>query len=233
MKLFQNNFCIINYSESLEELIDKTVEVLNKKIKEYENIFNINIKDKIVINYFDKLEEFREFIYDIRGERNSLPEYAKGTYDNGMINAYIDINLLDKKIYNASHELFHILYLKQILNGDLRNRIVWYDEGMAQFISGEKDYLNDEKEFIKYYKELKEKNKIIPNLNELYHGTSFMNDNYNGYQLSYLSIRYLYEILSEEEFYSLLFDIDKVKEIGCDIAEKAIKYFNDRLKRLV
>ena len=229
MKLFQNNFCIINYTESLEELIDKTVEVLNKKIKEYENIFNITIKDKIVINYFDNLEEFREFIYEIRGERNSLPAYAKGTYDKGMINAYIDINLFDKKIYNASHELFHILYLKHILNGDLRNRIVWYDEGMAQFMSGEKDYLKDEKEFKEFYIQAKQRNKIIPNLNELWHGNSFYNDNYNGYQLSYLSIRYLYEALSEKEFYSLLFDIEKVKEIGCDIAEKAIKYFENKL----
>lgn len=229
MKLFQNDFCVINYSESLEELIDKTLEVLNKKIKEYENIFNINIKDKIVINYFDNLEEFRQFIYDIRGNRDSLPEYAKGTYDNGMINAYIDINLFDKKIYNASHELFHILFLKHILNGDLRNRIVWYDEGMAQFMSGEKDYLKDEKEFKNYFIESKEKNKILPNLNELWHGNSFYNDNYNGYQLSYLSIRYLYETLSKKEFYSLLFDIEKVKEIGCDIAEKAIKYFDNKL----
>lgn len=229
MKLFQNNFCIINYSDSLEELIDKTVEVLDNKIKEYENIFNINIKDKIVINYFDKLEEFREFIYDIRGERNSLPEYAKGTYDNGMINAYIDINLFDKKIYNASHELFHILYLKHILNGDLRNRMVWYDEGMAQFMSGEKEYLNDEKEFKEFYIQAKQRNKITPNLSELYHGNSFYNDNYNGYQLSYLSIRYLYETLSEEEFYSLLFDIEKVKKIGCDIAKKTIKYFENKL----
>lgn len=229
MKLFQNNFCIINYSESLEELIDKTVEVLNKKIKEYENIFNINIKNKIVINYFDNLEDFRKFIYDIRGNRDSLPEYAKGTYDNGMINAYIDINLFDKKIYNASHELFHILYLKHILNGDLRNRIVWYDEGMAQFMSGEKDYLKDEKEFKGFYIQAKQRNRIIPNLSELYHGNSFYNDNYNGYKLSYLSIRYLYETLSEKEFYSLLFDIEKVKEIGCDIAEKAIKYFENKL----
>ena len=229
MKLFQNNFCIINYSESLEELIDKTVEVLNKKIKEYENIFNITIKDKIVINYFDKLEEFREFIYDIRGERTSLPEYAKGTYDKDMINAYIDINLFDKKIYNASHELFHILYLKHILNGDLRNRIVWYEEGMAQFMSGEKDYLKDEKEFKEFYIQAKQRNKITPNLNELYHGNSFYNENYDGYHLSYLSIRYLYETLSKKEFYSLLFDIEKVKEIGCDIAEKAINYFSNKL----
>ena len=229
MKLFQNDFCVINYSESLEELIDKTLEVLNKKIKEYENIFNINIKDKIVINYFDNLEEFREFIYDIRGNRDSLPEYAKGTYDNGMINAYIDINLLDKKIYNASHELFHILYLKHILNADLRNRIVWYDEGMAQFMSGEKDYLKDEKEFKEFYIQAKQRNRIIPNLNELWHGNSFYNDNYNGYQLSYLSIRYLYEALSEKEFYSLLFDIEKVKEIDCDVADKAINYFSNKL----
>ena len=229
MKLFQNNFCIINYSESLEELIDKTVEVLNKKIKEYEKIFDINIKDKIVINYFDNLEEFREFIYDIRGENKSLPEYAKGTYDNDMINAYIDINLLDKKIYNASHELFHILYLKYILNGDLRNRIVWYDEGMAQFMSGEKDYLKDEKEFKEFYIQAKQRNKIIPNLSELYHGNSFYNENYDGYQLSYLSIRYLYESLTEKEFYSLLFDIEKVRELGSDVLIKMYKYYDMKL----
>lgn len=229
MKLFQNDFCIINYSDSLEELIDKTVEVLDNKIKEYENIFNINIKDKIVINYFDNLEEFREFIYNIRGERKSLPEYAKGTYDKDMINAYIDIKLFDKKIYNASHELFHILYLNHILNGDLRNRIVWYDEGMAQFMSGEKDYLKEEKEFKNYFIESKQRNKIMPNLNELYHGNSFYNENYDGYMLSYLSIRYLYETLTEKEFYSLLFDINKVRKIGCDILNKMYTYYDMKL----
>ena len=81
--------------------------------------------------------------------------------------------------------MFHILYLKHILNGDLRNRIVWYDEGMAQFMSGEKDYLKDEKEFKEFYIQAKQRNRIIPNLSELYHGNSFYNDNYNGYKLSY------------------------------------------------
>lgn len=228
MKIFENDFCIINYSNSLEELIHKTAKVLDIKIKEYEKIFDISIKDKIIINYFDNLEEFREFIYEIRGNRDSLPEYAKGTYDKNMINAYIDINLLDKRIYNASHELFHILYLKYILNGDLRSRIVWYDEGMAQFMSGEKDYSKDKNQFIKYYKNAKIRNKVIPNLNQLWHGNSFYNENYDGYQLSYLSIRYLYETLSKKEFYSLLFDIDKAREIGCDVAEKAIKYFDNK-----
>ena len=41
MKLFQNDFCVINYSDSLEELIVKTLEVLETKIREYEKIFDI------------------------------------------------------------------------------------------------------------------------------------------------------------------------------------------------
>ena len=101
---------------------------------------------------------------------------------------------------------------------------------MAQFMSGEKDYLKDEKEFKNYFIESKQRNKIIPNLSELYHGNSFYNEKYNGYMLSYLSIRYLYETLTEKEFYSLLFDIDKVRELGCDILNKMYKYYDMKLK---
>ena len=35
--------------------------------------------------------------------------------------------------------------MKYILKDDYSKRIVWYDEGMAQFMSGEKDKYNDEK----------------------------------------------------------------------------------------
>ena len=76
--------------------------------------------EKIQINYFDSLEKFREYIYSLRGERKSLPEYATGTFDNGMINTFIKPNLFvgsplyNKALYLANHELFHIMYQELI-----------------------------------------------------------------------------------------------------------------------
>ena len=136
-KILETDLCRINYSNSLEELANATVNLLQNKIVEYKKLFNIEFDEQIIVNYFDNLEEFREFIYKIRGERESLPKYAKGTYDDGMVNAYIETDTQLKRLYTASHELFHILYMKYILKNDYSKRIVWYDEGMAQFISGE------------------------------------------------------------------------------------------------
>lgn len=218
----------INYSESLEELINVTLELLKNKTKEYEKLFNIEIKE-IRINYFDDIEKFRNFIYEIRKEK-SLPEYATGTYDKGMINAYIEKEKQSKRVFTASHELFHILYMKHILNDDYSKRIVWYDEGMAQFMSGEKDRLKDENKFKEFYQKVKENTKIIPNLNKLEHGKSFYNDNYNGYDLSYLSIKYLSEILDKKEFINLMSDFNQIKEIGKNIVDNMFDYYNTKYK---
>ena len=117
-KILETNLCRINYSDSLEELSNATVKLLQNKIVEYKKLFNIEFDKQIIVNYFDDLEEFREFIYKIRGERVSLPKYAKGTYDDGMVNAYIEPDTQLKRLYTASHELFHILYMKYILKND-------------------------------------------------------------------------------------------------------------------
>ena len=160
-KILETSLCRINYSESLEDLARATISVLNKKIIEYNTFFGITIQKKIIVNYFDTVEKFREFIYKIRGERDSLPEYARGTYDNGMVNACVNPKFQLKRLYTASHELFHILYMKYILNNDYLKRIVWYDEGMAQFMSGEKDSLNDNSIFKDFYMKVKEETKML------------------------------------------------------------------------
>ena len=195
-KVLEINLCKINYAESLEDLAQARLSLLEKKIIEYNTFFDISIQEKIIVNYFDTVEEFREFIYEIRGESNSLPEYARGTYDDGMVNAYVNPKFQLKRVYTASHELFHILYMKYILNNDYSKRIVWYDEGMAQFMSGEKDSLKDDSVFKDFYMKVKETTKVIPQMNTLEHGNSFVNEDYNGYDLSYLSIKYLSEVLS-------------------------------------
>ena len=224
-RILKTNNCIINYSNTLEKLAKETINILDKKINEYKEIFNIELDELIKVNYFDDKEEFRKFIHEIRGEK-TLPEYATATYDKGMINAYINDEKQLERIYTASHELFHIMYMNYILKDDYSKRIVWYDEGMAQFYSGEKDKYNDINKFKEFYLKVKNNTKEIPNLNELIHGESFVNDKYNGYNLSYLSIRYLSEILTKEEFINLLGNFDEIKKYGTNIVNEMFNYFD-------
>ncbi len=159
-------------------------------------------------------------------KKRSLPKYAKATYDSGMINAYIEPDKQLESLHKPSHELFHILYMKYILKGDYSKRIVWYDEGMAQFMSGEKDKVSDEDTFKKFFLRVKENTKAIPNLNDLKHGNSFCNDKYNGYDLSYLSIKYLNDILTSEEFLKLMSDFSSIQKYGNDIVTKMFSYYD-------
>ena len=230
MKKLETDLCKINYSDSLENLAEATVPILNQKILEYKLFFNISNNEQIIVNYFDNVEEFREFIYSLRGEKDSLPEYARGTYDNEMVNACVNPKFQLKRLYTASHELFHILYMKYILKGDYSKRIVWYDEGMAQYMSGEKNSLNDENMFYEFYLKVREQTKEIPQMNDLKHGDSFVNNNYNGYELSYLSIKYLSEILSTEQFKNLMSDFSKINAFGKNIIQEMFNYYDKKFK---
>jgi len=231
-----NKLYILNSPDSLNYITDKLNDIFPNKIDEYKKIFKIDFIEPIKINYFDDIDKFRSFIYDIRGRKDTLPSYAVGTYDKGMINAYIDPNIIvdspkyKKKLYLPCHELFHILYMKYILKNDYSKRIVWYDEGMAQFLSGEKNELLDEVEFNSYFNKVKDNTKIIPELNNLEHGNSFSNDNYDGYALSYLSIRYLSEILDENEFYDLMSDFNKIRNYGSTIIQDMFNYYTDKFE---
>lgn len=214
---------------TLIPLVTEMKNIFLIKIEEYKKLFNVDQLDQITINYFDDINNFRDFIYSIRGKKESLPMYAKGTFDMGMINGYVDKNNQTLRLYNANHELFHILYLKYILKNDFSKRIIWYDEGMAQFLSGEKDYLLNFDKFKNYYIKVKEETIIIPKLNEIKHGINFCNNNYNGYDLSYLCIRYLNEILNDNEFKNLMINFDKIKDYGNNIITNMFLYYDDIL----
>ena len=222
-------YCL-SCADSLKDIALSILPKFETKLEEYYKLFGITKFRKIRINYFDDIQEFRDFIFNIRKE-NTLPSYATGTYDKGMINAYISSDNIDRKmLHTASHETFHIMYLELILKRDYSKRIVWYDEGMAQFYSGEWDYLDDEEKFKNFFDTVKKNTKVLPNLNEIQHGSKFCNEEYNGYYLSYIAIRYLSEILSSEEFRNLMADFDKIKIIGNNIVVEAFEYYNNLFK---
>lgn len=228
----ENKTIKINYPETLSQFALQSLSLLEQKIKKYKIIFNCQNIEPITINYFDNINEFRNFIYDIRGEKESLPNYATGTCDNGMINAYIDPNNQINRRYTASHELFHILYMKYILNNDYTKRIVWYDEGMAQLMSGEMDYLYVNDNFELFYQKVKEETKQIPNINNIDHGTNFCNENYNGYDLSFLALKYLQETLNNEQFLQLAPQFSKIKMLGNNIVQNMFEYYDEKFKKV-
>lgn len=225
---YESDKYIIYGPDSLSKLIEATSEELDKKIDEYKKLFGLKEVRKIQVNYFDSIEKFRNFVLGLREKDSFLPEYAAGTYDKGMINSYIDKEKQMKNIYMANHELFHILYKENVLLNDNSKRIVWYDEGMAQFFSNERK--NVDQNFESYFNKVKEDTKIIPNINEIDHGKSFKNENYNGYDLSYFCVRYLNEILDENEFKSLMNDFNKIKEYGNTIIQDMFNYYDNKLE---
>lgn len=228
---FDNENFILYAPDSLKYITDNQEEILNNTLDRYKILFDIEEFDKVQINYFDDLEKFRQFIYKLRGEDFSLPSYAKGTFDNGMINAFIEKNIIinsplyKKKLYMASHELFHIMYQKLIWKKENKERIVWFDEGMAQFFSSEfSDDLSDDK-FEVFVTDVFNQTKVIPNLNELTHGDKFETEDYSGYKLSLLAVKYLYDRLSIEEFKALLHDNRKILKFGRNIVKDAFDYY--------
>lgn len=118
----------------------------------------------------------------------------------------------------ASHELFHIMYQELVWEKNNEERIVWFDEGMAQFFSGE----NNNTDYDIVLERVKANTKKYPKINELDHGESFSNENYNGYKLSLLSVKYLYEKLGHEKFKELMHDTDKIKEYGETILKEGV-----------
>ena len=100
-------------------------------------------------------------------------------------------------------------------------------------MSGEKDSLNDNRAFKRFYLRVKEETKVIPHMNNLKHGLSFVNEDYNGYNLSYLSIKYLSEILTAEQFKNLMSDFKMISQLGDDIVQKMFSYYDEKLENTI
>lgn len=226
-KKFENDNFVLYSPDSLDYITRDIESILNKSLEFYKELFDVKEYRKIQINFFDSKEEFRNYIYELSGENTSLPEYATGTFTGGMINGAINPNIAintpayTKKKYLASHELFHIMYKELIRDKKSIERIMWFDEGMAQLFSGEfEDKFNDWEYFVK---DTISKTKEVPNLNELSHGKSFETENYSGYKLSLIAVKTIYDKLGLEEFKKLMSDTNKIYEYGENILKEIFK----------
>ena len=232
-KQFENDNFVLYAPDSLNYITNDMEKILNNKLDEYKEIFGIDNFRKVTINYFDDLEEFRKYIIELRnGNKDSIPDYCKATFDQGMINAYIEPDLEEgspkffQRKDNAPHELFHIMYKELVWQKNNLKRITWFDEGMAQYFSKSKiEGLSDD--FTSWFNRVRHDTKVIPNMNELEHGDMFENDNYSGYDLSLLAIKYLNDTLGSDEFKKLIYDNDRVIRLGNSIIEEAFSFYED------
>ena len=222
-----NNEKMVMYStDNLNFINQLIIERLNESLEYYCKLFDIESFRKVQINIFDDKEEFKKYLINLR-KIDNMPSYCTATFDNGMVNVYLDPNMekerIDKKSKCASHELFHIMYKELIWEKE--NRITWFDEGMAQFFSKEYERRLDEFNFNDWFNNLKNNTKIIPNLNKISHGKTFETKDYSGYKLSLLAVKYLYDTLGENEFKKLLHNNKEIISYGNTIVEDAFEYY--------
>ena len=228
-KQFENDNFVLYAPDSLSHVYENLESNLNDTLELYKKLFEVDSFRKVQINYFDNKDDFREFVSKIRGD-DSLPKYAVGTSSGGMISAYIDPSIketddiFNKRLHLAQHELFHIMYHELIVENNRKDYLTWFDEGCAQFFSGEKEYELNEG-FNEWFNKVKSETNSIPKLNDLSHGDSFKTDDYNGYDLSLLAVKNLYDRLGFDEFKYLLTNGSRVKEYGDNLLDELFLFY--------
>ena len=222
-KEYNDNDFVINYQDDLEKLVTNFVSYYKKNINALFNKFHLKNIKKMEIRLFSDKSLLGDIPY-------KLGDFA-GFFNDKGVNCYININgkkSEDDIIKAIMHEIVHHIYRFYIEN-DTTNRIIWFDEGLAMNFSLQNDKYNDDDDNFKEFLVNKIFSiKSIPCINDLNHGSSFVNDNYNGYDLSYLVVRYLIETNSQRDFYFIMKDKDLIKSIGNNVLESALKYYKNK-----
>ena len=207
LKIKNNNLTIF-CSTGLESFSNEFINYFNENIGKIKEELSINQDTKIMLALTDN-EEQVGFVYG-----KSL---FSGFFNDTGAFAYINLNGNKTKEYmfkGLIHELVHYLY-KYYVYGKDNERITWVDEGLAQFFSGQKDDLRDYKTYNLFLEENLECCDNV-DLNKLNHNDRSF-ENKNGYNLSYIAIRYLYETYNHEEFINIIKNKEKLLEFGSTI----------------
>ena len=218
-KVYDDSNFVINYQDNLEKLVTNFVCYYKNNINELFKKFYLESINKMEIRLFSDKDLLSDIPY-------KLGDFA-GFFNNNGVNCYININgkkSEDDIIKAIMHEIVHHIY-RFYIESDTSNRIIWFDEGLAINFSLQNDKYNDGNNFKGFLDDKIFSIKNIPCINDLNHGKSFVNENYNGYDLSYLVVRYLIENNSDEDFYLIMKSKKTIKDIGENILNIAISYY--------
>ena len=207
----EGNDLTIYCSKGLEDFSNEFRNYYNERIESIKQELSINDETKLLVVLTND-ENKAGFVY-------GKASFSGFFNDKGAF-AYINLNGDRTKDYmfkGLIHELIHHLY-KYYVYGSDKERITWVDEGIAQFFSGQKDDLKDDDKYHLFLEEnLKSTNGL--DLNKLNHNDRSFGYN-NGYNLSYIAIRYLYETNNHEDFIGIIKNKEKLLELGSTIIER-------------
>lgn len=240
-KVYENDEFELYMDDSLEIISESIIKNTLEKFELFRQIFKQDklLKSKVFI--FDDLEQFRK---DACKQRNieSIPEYSRGWFKENENTCFLCIDkiplvgtkLFYKRISCVAHECFHNLYSKYYYKD---NRITWFDEGLAQYLSGEfeKYSLDDWKNLFLFYRQ----NSVnVNNINDRINGDESVPDEFifkrkgvfEGYAASLLAVRYLFDEMGENYVYKLIFDNDSIMKIGLNILDIINEYYENLFK---
>lgn len=222
-------------SNYFDKVMPELSVYLDKGIIEVCKFFELEHINKLKIYLYDNAAEYQRLF-----KAPYPPNGIAGCFGYENVKVYADLNKIDKyKLFTCIlHELTHVIYRNYIQEEGINNRIVWFDEGLACLLSGEKNTLLDNdrlKEFIE--NKISGENKEIPKISYLHkHSASYgefvdtKTKKYNGYDWSYLMIRYLIETLSKKEFNKLMRSKQSILDIEGTITNDTYNYFTKKVK---
>ena len=140
MKQEEINYIKLNIAPIFKLFEEELTIYINKKLKEIMEILNVSSIEPIKIYLFDKQEDFLK-----RVEYPYCKDRLCGALNYYGIFVYANILEVDKeRIYSCiSHELVHYVYQNYVQEKGIKNRVVWFDEGLAGNLSGEYSYLSN------------------------------------------------------------------------------------------
>ena len=214
-------------NNSEEELIDSLIKIGDMSEQELDDISNyineiieLKVEDEKTISYiFDSILNII-FVDDDKKRKvfHKLSNYCRN-FNKELADDYDKI--LEDDLKEDNEETFD--------NEMDCEKIAWYEEGMKQFTSGVRDNLLSEDDFEHFFMKIKSNINQMPNLNSLTSEELTNNNFYND--LSYLAIRFLKEVMIEEHFNNLKYDLETTKKYGEKVVTDMIDYYTEKFNK--
>ena len=224
MKLFENkDFSILpigSRSYDFEEILTK----LSKSKRELQELYGVEDIPQIKVNIFYSKTDYSRYRTE-RGDKD-IPKYSLSDHKGEEIDICTSTTSTSVLITKIIHQLAHYMYGKS--NNPKRR---WIDEGIAQNVSGEFSLFDYEKYYNRfrswYLYQIANIVHQIPHIETLEKtGEQFANEIYNGFDLSYLIIKYLKTMYTKEELKEILKDESRIEKISKYVLIDAINYYN-------
>lgn len=201
---------------SLGRISEKELENISNDI---DKIIEYKIEDERTISHiFDAILSM-VFVEDDKKREvfHKLSNYCRG-FDKELADDYDKI--LEEDLTDN--------YDEDIDNKIEYEKIVWYEEGMKQLTSKDRNYLEQKRELKKFFVSVKNQTKQIPKLNSL--KTDEISNNKLYSDLCYLAIKFFKEVMTEEDFKDLKYESDRIKKYGETVIKDMFEYYTDKFK---